>query len=103
MVEMFTALLPIDVCAELAELLDVMEYMDGVRDGDTTWTLRQKAMHALIIAGREHYGSELEQARMYRAAKESLDARTDMDGALNLTAADREQWERLRSMENAKG
>ena len=39
---MFTALLPIGVWAELEELLNDMQYMEGLRDGDETWSPRQK-------------------------------------------------------------
>ena len=74
MVEMFTAMLPLEVCTDLEALLDVMEYMDGVRDGDTTWTLRQKAIYALIEAGRNYWQDEIVKAREYKAALEGMEA-----------------------------
>ena len=74
LIRMFTALLPIGVWAELEELLDDMQYMEGLRDGDETWSQRQKAVHALIEAGRNYYAAELEEARQYKAALEGMES-----------------------------
>ena len=70
---MFTALLPIGLWAELEELLNDMQYMEGLRDGDETWSPRQKGVHALIEAGRNYF-AELEVAREYKAALEGIDS-----------------------------
>jgi hypothetical protein len=79
MVRMFALLLPEDTCDELNELLDEMEYAEGVRDGDMTRTLRQKAMDAIVKGARLFYQQELAEAAEYRAAKEAFDARTGVE------------------------
>ena len=60
--ELFSIKLSEKTVDELEELLDVMTYMEGIRDGDRTHTLRWKAFNAMIIATTQFYAVELAEA-----------------------------------------
>lgn len=74
MTQMFTLLLPEDTLDELNVLLDDMQYAEGVRDGDTTRSLRAKAMDAIVKGARQFYEQELAEAAEYRAALEGMES-----------------------------
>lgn len=74
MTQMFALLLPDDTYEELNELLDELEYAEGVRDGDMTRTLRQKAMDAIVKGARQFYQQELAEAIEYRAALQEMES-----------------------------
>lgn len=53
------------------EVESIAIYMEGIRDGDTSVTLREKFMHAMLVNFCENYAHELAEAQKVRAAKES--------------------------------
>jgi hypothetical protein len=69
---LFAINLSLDIIDELEELLEEMIHLEGIRDGDSAHTMRQKAMGAMVYATRQFFFSELEEARNLRAAKEGL-------------------------------
>ena len=48
--------------AEFEEDMEVGIYMEGIRDGDNTQTMRHKVFQAMLIAFREYYALELAEA-----------------------------------------
>ena len=48
--------------AEFEEDMEVGTYMEGIRDGDSTQSMRSKVFHAMLIAFREYYAQELSAA-----------------------------------------
>ena len=62
MLKLLAINLPEEMVAEFEELMEVLGYTDGARDGDTTQAIRVKAFNLLLIAGREYWSMELAQA-----------------------------------------
>lgn len=69
----FVISLPISTLRALEELIEDGIWMEGIRDTDRTQGMRQKFIGAMIIATREYYALELEEARRYKVAREEIE------------------------------
>ena len=67
--QLFAINLPASTVAGLEELMEVGIWMEGIRDGDRTQTMRQKFFGVMIVATREYYAQELAEAMRYKAAR----------------------------------
>ena len=72
----FAVNLPVSTRDALEELLEIGIWMEGIRDGDRTQSLRQKFFGAMVVATREYYATELAEALQYKKAMECMEART---------------------------
>jgi hypothetical protein len=68
--------LPVSMIAEFEELMEIGIWMEGIRDGDRTQTMRQKFFGVMIVATREYYAVELADAMQYKAAQEANENKT---------------------------
>jgi hypothetical protein len=74
MTQLFSINLPDSIIEEVEEYLEIAIWMEGIRDGDTTVSMRQKAFGTLVIGAREYFAPELADALQYmkvRQAKEN--------------------------------
>jgi hypothetical protein len=69
---MFAINLPLETIDDLEELLEIMVHMEGVRDGDTTLSMRQKSFHTMIWATKQFLAEELAEALQLKRAKEGI-------------------------------
>jgi hypothetical protein len=65
--------LPEQYVDDFEDLMEIMHYMEGIRDGDRTLTMRSKAFHAMLVATHHYWGPELAQAMILKRRKEALD------------------------------
>jgi hypothetical protein len=72
MLKLLAINLPEEYVDEFEELMEVMVYMEGIRDGDKTQTMRHKAFHAMLQATYEYWAPELAEALKLKRAKEGL-------------------------------
>jgi len=72
MLQLLSINLPQQYVDEFEELMELMVFMYGLRDGDRTQTLRHKAFHAMLQAAREYWAEELSEALKLRKAQEGL-------------------------------
>jgi hypothetical protein len=71
MTQLFAINLPDSIIEEVEEYLEVAIWMEGVRDGDSTMTMRQKAFGMLVVAAREYFALELADALQYKKARDA--------------------------------
>lgn len=64
--------LPIRTLARFEKLVERGIWMEGIRDGDKTLTMKQKLFHAMIVVFEEQKAAELEEADEYRKKSEAL-------------------------------
>lgn len=74
MLQLFAINLPTETAERLEALLEVMIYMDGIRDGDNTLSMRQKAITEMIRATDEYFAQEIGEAIKLKAAAEGVSA-----------------------------
>ncbi len=72
---LFTINLPESTRNELEDLLEIGIWMEGIRDGDRTQSMRQKFFGVMVIATREYYATELAQAVQYKKTRGAKEAR----------------------------
>jgi hypothetical protein len=78
-VVLFAINLPESTRDELEDLLEVGIWMQGIRDGDRTVTMRQKFFAVMLVATREHYAAELAEAMKYKEARHSMATSAEND------------------------
>ncbi len=66
---LFAINLPETIRNELEELLEIGIWMEGIRDGDRTQSMRQKFFGVMVIATREYYATELAEATQYKKTR----------------------------------
>ena len=54
--------LPEELVREFEEDMEIGMFMEGIRDGDNTQSMRAKVFHGMLIAFREYYALELAEA-----------------------------------------
>jgi hypothetical protein len=69
----FVIALPISTLRALEQLIQEGIWMEGIRDGDRTQSMRQKLFGAMIVATQEYYALELADAREYKAALKTME------------------------------
>ena len=74
-VMLFARNYPPEVIEAFEELEADGVYMEGIRDGDASLTLRAKFMFAMVCFFREAHEAELEEAREYRSAMQSKNSK----------------------------
>jgi len=72
--------LPADIAEELEELIEVMGYTDGARDGDTSLAIRAKAVQLIIIGAEEYWAQELSEGLKRMRAAAGKDASPAAEG-----------------------
>jgi hypothetical protein len=73
MLKLLAINLPEQYVQEFEEDMEVGIYMGGIRDGDTTQTMRHKVFHAMLIAFREYWAEELAEALKCMKAEAGVD------------------------------
>lgn len=73
MLKLLAINLPEDIVADFEEIMEVGVYMDGIRDGDNTQTMRAKVFNCMLIAMREYYAAELSEALQRMRAEAGKD------------------------------
>lgn len=73
MLKLLAINLPEEYVDEFEDLMEVAIWMEGIRDGDNTQTMRAKAFQAMLFSFREFMAEELIEARKYMKAKEGMD------------------------------
>jgi hypothetical protein len=71
LMQCFCINLPVSTFEALEEYLATASWMEGLRDGDSTVTLRQKAFGTLLVAAQDYFHQELIEAKKYREAREA--------------------------------
>jgi hypothetical protein len=66
---LFAINLPESTRNELEELLEIGIWMEGIRDGDRTQSMRQKFFAVMVIGTREYYATELAEAMRYKKTR----------------------------------
>jgi hypothetical protein len=73
-----TALLSRNLSIQTIEMIEEIEidavYMPGVRDADSSVSLRNKLWHAVWTFFREHYAADIAEGRKYRLAMEAAES-----------------------------
>lgn len=73
MLKLLAINLPEEYVCEFEELMEVGVWMEGIRDGDNTQTMRAKVFQTMLFSFREYMAQELIDARKYMRAKAGLD------------------------------
>jgi len=64
--------LPEDYVLQFEQLMAVGIYMEGIRDGDDTQTMRAKVFHAMLISFEQYMAPELAEALKLKKATEGI-------------------------------
>jgi hypothetical protein len=70
MLKLLAINLPEETVQRFETLMEVMVYMEGIRDGDNTQTMRAKAFNAMLWSTEQYLAPELAQAEKLRKASE---------------------------------
>ena len=73
MLKLLAINLPEEYVDEFEELMEVAIWMEGIRDGDNTQSMRAKAFQSMLFSFREYMAVELSEALAYMKAKRGLD------------------------------
>jgi hypothetical protein len=71
---LFAINLPESTRDELEELLEIGIWMEGIRDGDQTQSMRQKFFAVMVVATQQYYAIELADALQYKKARDCQQA-----------------------------
>jgi hypothetical protein len=72
MLVLFAINLPAEMVDEYEETLEVMMYVDDVRDGDNTQSMRMKAMGVILFGARQYFAPELAEALKLKKVAEGV-------------------------------
>jgi hypothetical protein len=72
MLKLLAINLPEETVQRFETLMEVMVYMEGIRDGDNTQTMRAKAFNAMLWSTEQYLAPELAQADKLRKASEGV-------------------------------
>jgi len=86
MLKLLAINLPEAYVREFEEDMEVGIFMEGIRDGDNTQTMRHKVFHAMLIAFREYYVQEL------AAALKLMKAQAGVNGSPAAEAAEEQDF-----------
>jgi len=72
MLQLLAINLPEETVERFENLMEVMVYLEGIRDGDNTQTMRAKAFDTMLWSTEEYLAPELAQAMKLKKASEGI-------------------------------